>query len=456
MSRISDWVIYSVEAKLIQQVVAEYGPSTKLGAIVGGQTSCKAPELAAFEKYLPDDVEIVSCHSLHGPSVDPKGQPLVVIQHRAKQESVDLVTEILSCLKSKIVYLSGDMHDRITADTQAVTHAAFLSMGSAWAANQQFPWAIPRYIGGIENVKINITLRIYSSKWHVYAGLAILNPAARRQIRQYAESVTELFKLMLGGHREELERRVKTAAAAVFSKDARSQDLLLRDDVLDRFSLSQTPQERTPNNHLSLLAIVDCWWKLGIVPYDHMICSTPVSEKSVHSRRCVNVKQLFRIWLGVTEYLFRNEDLLDEVINTAIEDNTFRSDDLEFTFAARVSGNLFLFLAALKKIYLSNLAQKTILSPAIFGLLAKCDRGFFSKLPSFPQLTRIQASFFAVNDPTEILQAWSDCVSFGAFEPYRDRFEKIQQYFAPRFPEAVRVGNEMIETILANTTNSAT
>jgi prephenate dehydrogenase (NADP+) len=54
------------------------------------------------------------------------------------------------------------------------------------------------------------------------------------------------------------------------------------------------------------------------------------------------------------------------------------------------------------------------------------------------------------------LQAWSDCVSFGAFEPYRDRFEKIQQYFAPRFPEAVRVGNEMIETILANTTNSAT
>lgn len=47
--------------------------------------------------------------------------------------------------------------------------------------------------------------------------------------------------------------------------------------------------------------------------------------------------KLFRIWLGVTEYLFRSEQLLDEVIDTAIEDNTFRSDDLEFTFAARVS-----------------------------------------------------------------------------------------------------------------------
>jgi prephenate dehydrogenase (NADP+) len=274
----SDWIIYSVQAELIHQVVAEYGPSTKVGAIVGGQTSCKAPELAAFEKHLPGDAEIVSCHSLHGPSVDPKGQPLVIIRHRASQKSVDLVADILSCLQSKIVYLTGDVHDRITADTQAVTHAAFLSMGSAWAANQQFPWAIPRYIGGIENVKINITLRIYSSKWHVYAGLAIMNPAAKRQIRQYAESVTELFKLMLGGHREELEKRVKTAGAAVFSNYARSQGLLLQDEVLDRFSLSQAPQERRPNNHLSLLAIVDCWWKLGIVPYDHMICSTPVSE----------------------------------------------------------------------------------------------------------------------------------------------------------------------------------
>jgi prephenate dehydrogenase (NADP+) len=40
--------------------------------------------------------------------------------------------------------------------------------------------------------------------------------------------------------------------------------------------------------------------------------------------------------LGVTEYLFRNEDLLEEALDTAIDDSTFRSDDLEFTFAARV------------------------------------------------------------------------------------------------------------------------
>jgi prephenate dehydrogenase (NADP+) len=102
------------------------GSATKLGAIVGGQTSCKAPEIEALEKYLPADVEIVPCHSLHGPGVNPTGQPLVLIKHRASDKSFALVEKILSCLQSKHVYLTAKEHDRITADTQAVTHAAFL------------------------------------------------------------------------------------------------------------------------------------------------------------------------------------------------------------------------------------------------------------------------------------------------------------------------------------------
>lgn len=290
--------MYSVEAKNIDAIVARYGPSTKMGAIVGGQTSTKAPEIAAFEKHLPADVEIVSCHSLHGPGVNPKGQPLVIINHRASQKSVDLVERILSCFESTFVPLSAEKHDRITADTQAVTHLAFLSMGTAWCANDQFPWEVPRYIGGIENVKINLMMRIYSNKWHVYAGLAILNPAAKAQIRQYAESVTDLYKMMLSGQTEQFSERIYAARDAVFGADAgtkkqkksssggnddedeEEEELLLEDELLDKFSLGDKPQQRVKNNHLSLLAIVDCWWKLGIVPYDHMICSTPVGFHS--------------------------------------------------------------------------------------------------------------------------------------------------------------------------------
>jgi prephenate dehydrogenase (NADP+) len=278
VSRRSDWIIYSVEAANIDKIVSMYAPSTKVGAIVGGQTSCKAPEIAAFEKYLPEDAQIVSCHSLHAPKVDPKGQPLVIINHRSNKESVEFVAEVLSCLESKTVYLSAEEHDRITADTQAVTHAAFLSMGSAWMANNQYPWTIDRWSGGVENAKVNISLRIYANKWHVYAGLAITNPAAHKQILQYASSVTALFKLMLERDEDGLRKRLYAARDSVFGRLDPSHSLLLSDEILGRFSLSKTPPGGlTPNSHLSVLAIVDSWHNLNIVPYDHMICSTPVS-----------------------------------------------------------------------------------------------------------------------------------------------------------------------------------
>ncbi|KAK9471373.1 uncharacterized protein V1510DRAFT_368180 [Dipodascopsis tothii] len=363
VSRCSDYILYSVEAENVDRIVALYGPSTKVGAIVGGQTSCKAFEVEAFEKYLPSDVQIISCHSLHGPNVDPTGQPLVIIRHRASDEAFESVKEILSCFNSQVVYLSAKEHDKITADTQAVTHAAFLTMGSAWCANNQFPWEVPRYVGGIENVKINISLRIYSNKWHVYAGLAIMNPAAHLQVLQYAQSVTELFTLAIEGKAIELRTRIYAAKEAVFSSLSKEQSLLLSDNLLDQFSLSNVPAEaRTPNSHLSLLAMVDCWYKLGINPYDHMICSTP----------------LFRIWLGVTEYLFQAPGLLDECLEVAINNNSFRADDLEFTIAAR---------------------------------------------------------------------SWSDIINSGNFVSYKAFFEKVQDYFAPRFPEATKLGNAMIKTI---------
>jgi prephenate dehydrogenase (NADP+) len=42
-------------------------------------------------------------------------------------------------------------------------------------------------------------------------------------------------------------------------------------------------------------------------------------------------------------------------------------------------------------------------------------------------------------------------VSLGNFDGYREKFEKIQSYFAPRFPEASKVGNAMIKTIWEKT-----
>lgn len=201
-------------------------------------------------------------------------------------------------------------------------------MGTAWASSLSYPWEHGYYVGGIETVKVNIMLRIYSNKWHVYAGLAILNPSAREQIDQFSRSATELFKLMLKGEDSEAELRTRIYAARekVFGFEAADADgtpnpiILLEEDVLDRFSLGKNTGKGKANSHLSLLAMVDCWAHLGIKPYVHLaLAATPV----------------FRMWIGVAEYLFRAPDRLDAALHAALVDTTHRSDDLEFVVAAR-------------------------------------------------------------------------------------------------------------------------
>jgi prephenate dehydrogenase (NADP+) len=312
--------------------------ATKVGAVVAGQTSVKAPEKAAFEAFLPEDVHIVSCHSLHGPSVPPLGQPLVLIHHRGPEWTLRLVETILRPLRSRFVYMSFEEHDGVTANTQAVTHAAFLSMGTAWKSAGNYPWEEPegRYVGGIETVKVNITHRIYANQWHVYAGLAILNPSAKIQIDQYAKSATELFKLMLEGNEREFRNRIYRADWAVFRNvrnGLRTRPILLSETLLDQFSLGTlrernqsglqsdiTPPHPPANSHLSLLAMVDCWATLAIDPFaDLELAATPI----------------FRLWIGVAEYLFRDRERLDAALEAALSDTTHRSDDLEFIVAAR-------------------------------------------------------------------------------------------------------------------------
>lgn len=364
-----------------------------MGAIVAGQTSVKAPERKAFEEYLPTDVHIVSCHSLHGPSISPLGQPLALIHHRGPTAALTLVESILKPFRSRFVYMTFEEHDNITANTQAVTHAAFLSMGSAWHNDCEYPWEVPqgKYTGGIETVKVNITHRIYSNKWHVYAGLAILNPSAKVQIEQYAKSTTELFKLILDKNESGLRKRVHEAREKVFLQNAsvNARPILLSEDFLDKFSLG-TPRDRsgssstasgpgdvetttvptTPphlsrsNSHLSLLAMADCWAALSINPFQHLsVAATPI----------------FRMWIGVAEYLFRDVDRLNAALDAALWGSQYRSNDMEFVLAAR---------------------------------------------------------------------AWCECVQFGSFELYRRRFETTAQFFRPRFAEAQALSTKMIEAIL--------
>lgn len=129
---------------------------------------------------------------------------------------------------------------------------------------------------------------------------------------------------MIEEREDELRTRLYAARDFVFGDDASSfgPPLLLEDTLLDQFSIGEPSKADAapPNSHLALLAMVDCWHQLRIRPFVHLaLAATPV----------------FRLWIGVAEYLFRSPERLDAAISAAIWHKGHRSDDAEFLIAAR-------------------------------------------------------------------------------------------------------------------------
>lgn len=318
VSRKSDLIFYLVPIETVEKAVAYYGHSTKKDAIVSSGTSVMAPAVEAFERYLPSDVNIINWHWLFGHSIKPQGQRTALVNHRSTKETYRRTRGAFESIETKIIELPTYLeHDRITADTQAVTHVGFEAMGTAWKNMGRFPWENTTYAGGIDNVKVLMCLRIYGGKSHIYSGLAIHNSFAGEQIKQYAKSESGLFSLMIQENEQEFRERIMKVREFMFNNN--NPHILLDNKVMGDFSLGISSEQKTPNSHLSLLSMADAWHQSKVNPYHNMACQTP----------------LFRLRLGIVEYLFKNSELLEETIQTALYDKKIRRDDLEFHTAVR-------------------------------------------------------------------------------------------------------------------------
>lgn len=322
VSRICDFIMYCVEAENIAEVVKFAGPSTKYGAIVTGQTSVKTPEIAAFEKYLPKDTQIVGSHALFGPAINPKRQTIAIFQHRASNEAFVLSQELFSKTGANVEVLEDfHAHDKMMADIQVITHVGFESIGTAFMHRKSFPWEDKNTINGIDNMKILLTLRIFSYKSHVYSGLAFHNPYAIKDVRKFATTENELFGMMISENKQKFRNKILKAKETVFANH--NAEMMLNDDIMQEYTLNPGENHKA-NSHLSLLSMVCTWSELGINPYKNLVCQTPP----------------FKLRVGLAEYLFLNDDLLEETIETAIKDKSNIIDDLAFHTAVHEWTNI--------------------------------------------------------------------------------------------------------------------
>lgn len=311
----SDMVLYLVPTERIEEAARAFGPSSRPGSLVCSGTSVMEPAVDAFVRNTSRSVNIVNWHLLCAPNVkDLTSQASALVRVRSTDSAYENARTTLGGIGTRLIEIdSYSEHDKMMADTQATTQMAFLSMGRTWQNTGVFPWESQAMVGGIDNVKMLMMLRILNGQAHVYGGIAILNRHAREQVTQYASAVAELFEMMERGDERGFREKVLNSRDFVFGDS--NTEPILSDKLMRGHSLNGHVQgEATPNSHLSLLAMPIAWQSLGIKPQKNLICSTPPF--------------LFRF--GIVEHLLNNNALLDEAITTAFRNPEIVGHDRHF------------------------------------------------------------------------------------------------------------------------------
>jgi prephenate dehydrogenase (NADP+) len=215
-------------------------------------------------------------------------------------------------------------HDSITANTQVLMSTIFMSIVIAFKLQGGLPKS-PQ-LSNREHVTTQIAdlyclvFRIFTQKWHVYAGISLLNPFSESYLTHYATSVRAITAMVMERRFGELLERIKATAAVLnanglesLRKMTRAQskasatgalgETISRDATAVEMTLSRLPSILL----VAILATGDMWVAHNIDPWEHLHCATPQ----------------YRHWLRVVSdiYSYFGSAIMDSTLLALLMDN---------------------------------------------------------------------------------------------------------------------------------------
>jgi prephenate dehydrogenase (NADP+) len=311
----ADFVLYCVPTDNVQEAMGRSLSWCKPGAIISGQTSRKTPEKLAFDKYVnahPDcGLEMVTIHTMCNPrNSDPSNEILAIVPDGGSAEAYDKAGGFYGGMSNHVEhYKDIAEHDSIIAYTQVNTSRTNLSIVSAFAGANCFPWMSGSYGGGLDVMELSIAIRSASLPAHIFGGIQFGNEYGQNLVAMSA-NVGSALRVMVNDPAmfgDDLEEAVFSAKKKLFGDKERS-PILKREDV-ERFRVGDT----LPNSHVALMLYALDDAEKGRKPFAYMKGTTPVHTAL----------------LCFTDFLFNQDGLLEESLE-AIRSGVTQKDDAIF------------------------------------------------------------------------------------------------------------------------------
>jgi len=272
-------VIFCVPTESVEETMTQTLPYCKKGAIISGETSRKAPEARAFDKYIgsspESQLEMVTLHTLCNPSITPnvRNEILGVIRHHASDATYDSALAFYSVLSDSVEQFSSiEEHDITTGFTQINASRCLLSIGSGFARAGCFPWLNQHYQCPFDAAKFSLAMRIASGKGHVYKGIQFGSPQGKEIVRKSIDVEHQLFNSIISENKDKYQKRCRLAREYVFGNENRN-PIMSEEDLVKIFGPVGISRE---NSDLSLMQWLVSYAELKRKPGPDLKAATPL------------------------------------------------------------------------------------------------------------------------------------------------------------------------------------
>jgi len=209
----SDIVLVSVTIEKTMEVIRQVAPLMRPGSLIMDVTSIKSEPVRAMKAYAPVGVEALGTHPMFGPSM-PSMRGQTIILTPVEERTGQWLNEISSLFQSDgahVEVLGPEEHDRIMAVVQALTHFAYIGIGSTLKALQFDVETSRRFMSPVYEIMIDFVGRILDQNPELYASIQS-NPQAASVRQTFLSQCMRLCEKADCGDMEGFKQMMKEAA----------------------------------------------------------------------------------------------------------------------------------------------------------------------------------------------------------------------------------------------------
>ena len=209
----SDIVLVSVTIEKTVEVIRQVAPLMRPGSLIMDVTSIKSEPVRAMKAFAPVGVEALGTHPMFGPTM-PSMRGQTIILTPVQEKTGRWLNEISSLFQSDgahVEVLGSEEHDRIMAVVQALTHFAYIGIGSTLKALQFDVENSRRFMSPVYEIMIDFVGRILDQNPELYASIQS-NPQAASVRQTFLSQCMMLCEKADCGDMEGFKQMMRQAA----------------------------------------------------------------------------------------------------------------------------------------------------------------------------------------------------------------------------------------------------